>query len=116
MKSQQIDEIRSMLDQLRQDPKTKRKFPQNLWKSIIRLTKIYSIEDLCQKLNINPAHLKRKMRRTSEGAPEFREVSLCTLFPSDNLVKIEIRSKTGLSAAIQGPISCLNCLYHLFGE
>ena len=49
-----IEEIRSTLDRLRQDPKTQRNFPWELWTSIIQLTKIHPVEEVCRQLQINP--------------------------------------------------------------
>jgi hypothetical protein len=43
-----IEEIRSTLDRLRQDPKTQRNFPRKLWTSIIQLIKIYPVEEVCR--------------------------------------------------------------------
>jgi hypothetical protein len=43
-----IEEIRSTLDRLRQDPKTQCNFPRELWTSIIQLTKIYPVEEVCR--------------------------------------------------------------------
>jgi hypothetical protein len=55
-----IEEIRSTLDRLRQDPKTQRKFPQELWTLIIQQTKIYPVEEVCRRLKINPINLRRR--------------------------------------------------------
>lgn len=45
-----IEEIRSTLDRLRQDPKTQRKFPPEIWASIIQQTKIHPVEEVCRRL------------------------------------------------------------------
>jgi hypothetical protein len=117
MESQSItvEEIRSTLDQLRQNPLTKRRFPQKLWDSIIQLTKTYPLNDICRQLDINPVYLRRKIQNTKKAPLEFREVSF-TALPSTNTVTIELSSTTGLKAIVQGSISCLDCLYKLFGE
>lgn len=108
-----IEEIRSVLDQLRQNPKTKRRFPQKLWDSIIRLTEIYPLKDVCQRLNISPIYLRRKILQSNENTLEFREIPFSAPFSSAN-VRIELVSKDGLNATIQGPITCLDSLYKLF--
>ena len=111
-----IEEIRSTLDQLRQDPKTQRNFPWELWTSIIQLTKIYPAGEVCLRLQINPIYLKRKIRQSKESALEFREVVMPAAQPVSDTVTIELRSADGLQAKIQGPFSCLNYLSKLFGR
>jgi hypothetical protein len=110
-----IEEIRSTLDRLRQDPNTQRKFPREIWISIIQLTKIYPIEDVCHRLQINPIYLKRKIHQFKEPALQFREVVMPTTQSAD-MVTIELSSADGLQAKIQGPFSCLNYLSKLFGR
>ena len=109
-----IKEIRSTLDQLRQNPKTRRRFPQELWASILHQTKIYPIEEVCRQLQINPIYLHRKLRELKESAFEFREVVMPPAQSAFDTVTIELRSADGLQAKIQGPFSCLNCLSTLF--
>jgi transposase-like protein len=111
-----IEEIRSTLDRLRQDPKTQRKFPAELWVSIIQLTNIYSVEEVCRRLQVNPVYLKRKIRQSKESALEFREIVMPAAQPASDIVTIELRSPDGLQAKIQGPFSCLNYLSKLFGR
>ena len=69
-----IEEIQSTLDRLRQDPKTRRKFPRELWTSIIQQTKIYPVEEVCRRLQINPTYLKCKIHQSKQPALEFREI------------------------------------------
>lgn len=109
-----IEEIRSTLDQLRQDPNTQRKFPQELWASIIQQTKIYSIEEVCLRLQISPVYLKRKIHQSKESALEFREIVMPIAQPTSDTVTIELKSTDGLQAKIQGPSSCLSYLTQLF--
>ena len=111
-----IEEIRTALHKLRQDPNTKRKFPQELWSSIIQLTKIYPLEDVCRQIDINPVYLKRKIQQSKEKTIEFREITFSTSLTPSNAITIELNSHDGLKAKIQGPISCLDCLYKLFGK
>ena len=110
-----IEDIRSTLTQLRQNPKTQRNFPQKLWESIVQLTEIYSVEDLCCKLLINPTYLKKKIRESKKQALEFREVLMPMPQPVSDTVTIELSTSSGLNAKIQGPIACLDNLYKLFG-
>lgn len=111
-----IEEIRSTLDRLRQDPKTQRNFPGELWTSIIQLIKIYPAEEVCRRLQINPVYLKRKIRQSKESVLEFREIVMPASQPASDIVTIELRSADGLQAKIQGPLSCLNYLSKLFGR
>jgi len=109
-----IEEIRSTLDRLRQDPSTQRKFPRELWSSIIQLTKIYPIEEVCRRLRIDPVYLQHKMDQSQEQALEFREIVAPATSSVSDRVTIELSSDIGLRATIQGPLSCLNCLHKLF--
>src|SRR3974390_2958246 len=109
-----LEEIQSTLDQLRQDPNTKRRFPKKIWDAIIQLTNTYPIQDICRQLNINPVYLKHKIQQTD--VLEFHEVAFPTPLPSINIVTIELSSNSGLKAMIQGPVACLDCLHKLFGR
>ncbi len=109
-----IEEIRSILDRVRKDPNTQRKFPRELWTSIIELTKIYPFEEVCRQLQINPIYLKRKIHQSKEQLLEFREIVMPVVQSVSNTVTIELRSADGLQAKIQGPFSCLNYLSKLF--
>jgi hypothetical protein len=111
-----VEKIRSALDQLRRNPQTKRRFPKELWDSIIQLTRNHSFVDICSQLDINPIYLKQKIRQSKDDQLEFQEVTFAAPMTSNNEVKIELISTSGLTAMIQGPISCLNCLYTLFGR
>jgi hypothetical protein len=112
-----IEEIRATLDRLRQDPKTQRKFPRELWTSIIQLTKIYPIEEVCLRLQIHPIYLKRKIHQSRKPALEFREIIMpAAVQPGSATITIELKSADGLQAKIQGPFSCLNYLNKLFGR
>ena len=111
----QIEEIRSTLIQLRRDPETRRKFPREVWDSIIRLTKTYSIQELCHQLQLTPTYLKKKLHEPKKQTLEFREISMPTgLQPVSDAVTIELSMPSGLKAKIQGPISCMNNLFKLF--
>ena len=109
-----IEEIRSILDRLRKNPKTQRGFPRELWTSIIQQTKIYPIKEVCRQLRIDPIYLQRKIHQSKESALEFREIVMPAAQSASDTVTIELRSADGLQAKIQGPSSCLNCLNQLF--
>ena len=111
-----IEEIRSTLTQLRQDPKTQRKFPRELWDSIVQLAKTHPIEELSRQLQINSVYLKKKLRAPKEQALEFREISMPPgIQLVSDAVTIELSMPSGLKAKIQGPVACMNNLFKLFG-
>ena len=61
--SDSLEEIHATLTSLRQEVTGRRKFPKELWNSIIRLTKIYSITEICQRLELSPAYLTHLTHR-----------------------------------------------------
>ena len=107
-----LEEVRATLQLLRQDANARRHFPREFWDAIIRLTKIYSIKEVAHQLKINPNYLKRKVHPPQAAPIEFREISLQS--PSQDLVTIELSSKSGCKAVIRGPLSCLSCIHHFF--
>jgi len=112
-----LEEIYSILKQLRNNGA--RKFPKELWDSIIRLTEIHPVEHVCQYLKIQPAYLKHK--KCSKEASrsqnlDFQEVALPIDRIYSDTVVIELSSHGNLKAKIQGPLSCLNYLSSLFKE
>ncbi len=111
-----LEEIQAFLTHLRSDTKSRRKFPKEVWESIIRLSKEYSVEEICEHLEIQPAYLKQKLRKfqESQSEVEFREVSCQSQSIHSCNVTIELVANSGLRAKIQGSISCLNCLPSLF--
>ena len=110
-----IDDIRSHLDQVRQNPKTRFKFPRELWDSIVQLTKTHSVEELCHLLDIKLSYLKYKVHQSKEQNLEFRELSVAASQVNLETVIIELSSSKGMKAKIQGPVSCLNYLCKFFG-
>jgi hypothetical protein len=112
MNADPIEVIRATLTHLRQNPATKKRFPSKTWDAIIQLTKTYSPKEVCQRLQLNPCLLKRKIKQRM-ASTEFREIPLTNI--SLETVIIELISKNGLQAKIQGPLSCLNCLQQLLG-
>ena len=110
-----IEDLRSTLIQLRQNPKTKRKFPREVWDSILQLAKTYSVEELCCQLHINLVYLKEKIRDSKQQVLEFREIPMPKSQPVLDTVTIELSTPSGLKAKIQGPVACMNNLYKLFG-
>lgn len=123
-----IEEVHATLKELRQSNATRRRFPQALWDAIIALTRVYSLEEVCQSLDIHPVYLKRKMHspQTPKNVefeeikcqipeiPQKIECSISTTTPETVLIRLV--SRDGLSAKIQGPLACLNCLNTLFGS
>jgi len=59
---------------LRQNPLTRRKFPTNLWKSIIELTETYPLNEVCRELNLQPNYLKEKINEIRSPILDFQEV------------------------------------------
>jgi len=111
-----LDEIRSALTLLRQNPKTQRRFPRPLWASIVRLTKTIPVATLCQELHICPSNLKRwigQLRGPDEKpAVSFRELRIADLSPAT--VTVDVTSPSGVQMRVQGPSSLLEHLYPLF--
>lgn len=110
-----LEEIYDILMHLRGKAGSRRKFPKELWDSIIRLTKVLPLNQVCHHLKIHPAYLKRKMRQSEESL-DFQEVSSHVQDPCFDTVVIELSTRSGLRAKIQGSSSsCLSCLLTLFG-
>ena len=110
MNADPIEEVRKTLVLLRQNPTTKKRFPSETWDAIIQLTKTHSHEEICRRLQLAPALLKRKIGQRT-ASMDFHEISLNNI--SAETVTIELISKNGIQAKIQGPLSCLNCLQQL---
>jgi hypothetical protein len=105
-----LDQIRQTLTQLRQDPKTQRRFPRSIWESIVELSKTLPANVLCQELHISPDNLRTWMKRIQE--PEtlsFQEISTRDMSPQP--VIVEITTPSGLQARVQCHPSCLCLLY-----
>lgn len=109
--NESLKQLQATLASLRQDHTARRRFPKEVWNSIINLTKSFSIDEVAETLHIHPAYLKRKIAKSSSAAFDFQEVSIQS--PPD-MIFIELESPSGLKAKIQGPISCLNSLQLLF--
>lgn len=113
-----LGDVYAALEALRRDPKSRRRFPKEVWGAIIRLTHTYPVGQVCTQLKIPLVHFKRKMQQLQK-APlenvEFQEIS-CHMegFRQTNTVIIELLSDSGLRARIQGTSDCLNCLSALF--
>ena len=99
-----LEEIFSILKSLRQKATTRRRFPIALWEAIIRLVETHPLDEVCQYLQINPIYLKRKMLQVHKSCSlDFHEVAIQDIQPTT--VLIELKSNSGLSARIQGPVS-----------
>lgn len=101
-------ELELTLKQLRQQSKTKHRYPQEVWDRIISLVNNHSLQKVCSRLNISPFYLKGKMRASSPPPLEFKEISTPQI--CSELVSIELMSNCGITAKIQGPASCLSYL------
>jgi hypothetical protein len=113
-----INDIYAVLTTLRKCSGSRRKFPKELWDSIINLTKTYSIQQVCRQLQLQPAYLKRKMQElqnASSQTMDFQEIAFPTKgFHSTDIVVVELSSNSGLKAKIQGSSSCLHYIASLF--
>jgi hypothetical protein len=110
MNADPVEEVRTKLVLLRQNPTTKKKFPPEVWDAIIQLTKTYSHEEICHRLQLASGLLRRKIKQCMELV-EFHEIPLKNI--SSETVTIELVSKNGIQAKIQGSLSCLNFLQQL---
>jgi hypothetical protein len=113
-----LEEIRETLVSLRANPNSRRKFPVEIWKSIVRLIHIYPFSQICQQLDIQPAYLKQKMKQFEEKKNDTDFIEVPPLFPiaQTELVTIELISSSGIKAFIRGSPACLNILSSLFKE
>lgn len=114
-----LEDVHALLKTLREKPRSRRRFPKQLWDSILELAKIYPHQEICRRLEIHPAYLKRKIQKSQNTSPKslgFQEV-FCELKREHlaDAVVIELISKSGLKARIQGSSSCLSYLSLLFG-
>lgn len=112
MNADSIEDICAALVSLRQNPSTKKRFPREIWDAIVRLTKTHSQMELCQKLQLDPCLLKRRVKQRI-ASMEFHEISIQNI-PQETVI-IELIAKNGMQAKIQGPLSCLNCLQQILG-
>lgn len=110
-----LEEIHAVLKTLRETPGSRRRFPKKLWNSILELAKSHSHKEICRQLEIHPAYLKRKMQNSSPKNIDFQEIFFDPQkgHLADAIV-IELISKSGLKAKIQGSSSCLSYLSSLF--
>lgn len=106
--SETLEQVACKLNTLRQDPKTRRRFPQDFWDTVIRLAETHTLNEICQKLCLNPVYVKRKIDNVKK-APQFCEVFAAL----SGTVTIEL-STNGLQAKIQGPKECIHYLLPLF--
>jgi len=117
--SKTLEEIQTILKNLRGTSGSRDRLPKQLWDSIIELTKAHPLKEVCRQLEIQPTYLKRKIQQSRKpplDTVDFQEVYCGTrdAYFTDAVV-IELMSDSGLRAKIQGPSTCLNCLSSLFG-
>lgn len=110
-----LEEIHAALKILRGRPGSRRRFPKQIWDSILELAKIHPRQEICRQLEIHPVYLKRKIQKSQNSSKclDFQEV-FCEPRGEHLAVVIELTSKSGLKAKIQGPSSCLSHLSSLF--
>jgi hypothetical protein len=112
-----LEEVYLELKVLRSNYGSRRKFPKELWHSIVRLTKVHSLQEVCRHLEIQPTYLKRKIKKSQHAildTVDFQEVSCDVQGLHPDTIVIELMSHSGLRARIQGSSTCLNCLSSLF--
>lgn len=114
-----LEEICLALKIMREKPASRRRFPKQLWDAIFELTKIYSHQEICRRLKVQPAYLKQKIQKSQNHSNdlEFQEI-VCKPVEGcfTDTVVIELISASGLKAKIQGPSSCLKHLSELFAR
>lgn len=112
-----LEEIRAALKTLREKPGSCRRFPKQLWGLILELAKTHPHQEICRQLEIHPAYLKRKIRKSQNlpESPNFQEVFYGPkeAYLADNIV-IDLVSKSGVKVKIRGHASCLSYLSSLF--
>lgn len=111
-----LEEISSALTHLRSTAKSKRRFPKELWASIVHWAEVQSIEEICERFKIHPTYLKEKVRKSKQNSLDFQEVSCRSqsFHQDQDMVVIELSSDEGIRARIEGSASCLNYLVSLF--
>jgi len=113
-----FEEVLSSLTRVRQDLKKGGRFPNEIWDSILQLTKFHPIEEVARKTDLDLSYLRYKLillqapAKKDPKSLDFYEVNSFPL-PSAHIL-IELTSSSGLKAKIQGPSSCLSCLEKLF--
>lgn len=109
-----IEEVLCSLTKIRKHPVNK--YPEEIWTAISNLTNKYPLEKISKKLKMNLRYLQKKMNKikgSNNTSITFTEVPTKSIL-SENIM-IELTSGD-LKAKIQGPVSCLNCIYELFGS
>lgn len=113
-----IENVCERLIEARNNPSFRKNFPRDLWNDIFSLVKQYSFNTVCEKLNLSPALLSRKIAERSSSQLNFKEVTLShseQFSQTDDQVVVEV-SKADIKARIEGPVSCLSFLSSIFKE
>ena len=99
--------ISANLNALRQDPKTRRKFPQKFWDSLFQLAKTLPLNEICQQLDLNPVYVKNKMSQYQQENLDFFECAFSDALTATVIIELSVGE---LRAKIQGPVSCIDRL------
>lgn len=103
------------LERLRENPKTRNRFPSSIWGKIAQLTESYPLEEVSRVLGIQLPYLRQKTKqlRTPETKIDFIEIR-----PSPPLesIQIELVTPAGVKVRIQGPVSSITALLPLFED
>lgn len=113
-----LEEIHAVLKTLRETSGPRRRFPKQLWNSILELAKSHPHQEICRELEIQPVYLKQKIQKSQNSSPKSLDFQEVFCEPQGghlvDAVVIELISKSGLKAKIQGSSSCLSYLSSLF--
>jgi hypothetical protein len=103
------------LNRLRENPKTRNRFPLSLWEKISQLTESYPIEEVSRVLGIQLPYLKQKTKQlmAPKGNMDFVEVRPS---PPLDLIQIELTTTAGVQVKIRGPVSSISALLPLFED
>ena len=113
----ELEAVAMQLNEIRQNPKYKRKFPKTIWGNIFELIKALSLAKVCNYLNLDPGYVKKKFKTQhslmSSKNLKFQEVFIA---PAEQERVVVELFHFDLKAKIEGPISCIKELKALFKE
>lgn len=106
-----LDQLAATLQELRQNPITRRRYPKTFWESVSQLAKSRPLNEICQRLGLHSDYVKNKIGQSQLAHFDFREVS----FSHDLASTVTIELSNGdVKARIQGPVSVIDHLCVLF--
>lgn len=111
--SMTLQKVLLELEGLRENPKTRHRFPSSIWEKILQLTECYPLEEVSRVLGMQLHHLRQKVQRLKapEALVDFVEVRPC---PPLESIQIELITPGGVQVKIQGPVSSITALLPLF--